>query len=76
MSCGKYIKVQNFFVPIEKEVIKINKDGHQSVVTVSYKIKSIDSTTFMATSLSNLVDNLSEGFRKIKCKDCDCFIKH
>ena len=28
----------------------------------------------MATSLSNLVDNLTEGTRKIKCKDCDCFL--
>ena len=27
----------------------------------------------MATSLSNLVDNLTEGNHKIKCKDCDCF---
>ena len=27
----------------------------------------------MAISLSNLVDNLSEGIHKIKCKDCDCF---
>ena len=27
----------------------------------------------MASSLSNLVDNLAEGFHKIKCKDCDCF---
>ena len=27
----------------------------------------------MATSLSNLVDNIAEGIHKIKCKDCDCF---
>ena len=27
----------------------------------------------MATSLSNLVDNFTEGIHKIKCKDCDCF---
>ena len=30
----------------------------------------------MATSLSNLVDNLSEGICKIKCKDFDCFLEH
>ena len=30
----------------------------------------------MATSLSNLVDNLTEGIHKIKCKDCDCFLEH
>ena len=28
----------------------------------------------MATSLSNLVDNLTEGIYKIKCKDC--FLKY
>ena len=28
----------------------------------------------MATSLSNLVDNLTERIEKIKCKDCDCVI--
>ena len=30
----------------------------------------------MATSLSNLVDNLTEGIHKIKCKDCDCFLEY
>ena len=28
---------------------------------------------FMASSLSNLFDNLLDGIHKIKCKDCDCF---
>ena len=28
----------------------------------------------MASSLSNLVDNLGKGIHKIKCKDCDCFV--
>ena len=28
----------------------------------------------MATSLSNLVDNLTEEIHKIKCKYCDCFL--
>ena len=58
---------------MENEVTKIDKDGNESVVTMSYKIKSIDSARFIATSLSNLVDNLTEGILKIKCKDCDCF---
>ena len=30
----------------------------------------------MATSLSNIVDNVTEGIQKIKCKDCDCFLVH
>ena len=28
----------------------------------------------MASSLSNLVDNLAKGIHKIKCKDFDCFL--
>ena len=30
----------------------------------------------MATSSSNLVDNLTEGIHKIKCKDCGCFFEY
>ena len=30
----------------------------------------------MATSLSNLVDNLTEAIRKFKCKDSDCFLEY
>ena len=30
----------------------------------------------MATSLSNLVNNVTEGIHKIKCKDCDCFLEN
>ena len=30
----------------------------------------------MATSLLNLVDKLTEGIHKIKCKDCDCFLAY
>ena len=55
---------------------KRDKDGNESVVTISYKIKLIDSARFMATSLLNLVDNLAEGIHKIKFKDCDCFLEY
>ena len=61
MSWGKHRKVQNFSVPIEKEVTNIDKDGNKSVVSISHKIKFIDSARFMASLLSNLVDNLAEG---------------
>ena len=64
------------FVSIEKEVTEIDQDGKESVPTISYKTKYIDSARFMATSLSNLVDYLTEGIYNIKCKDCDCFLEN
>ena len=63
-------------VPIEKEVLEIDKDGNESVVTISYKTKFIDSARFMAISLSNLFDNLIEKIHKIKFKNCDCFLEY
>ena len=69
MSWGKLIKVQNFSFPIEKEVLKIDKDGNESVATISYKIRFIDSARFTTTSLSNLVDNLTQKeFTKLNVK--------
>ena len=76
MSWTNTEKYKTFSVPIEKEVTKIGKDGNESVDTISYKIKFIDSARFMATSLSNLVDNFAEGIHKIKCKDCNCFLEY
>ena len=69
-------KYKSFSIPIEIEVTKINKDGNDSAVTISYKREFIDSARFIATSLSNLVDNLTEGIHKIKCKDYDCFLEY
>ena len=68
-------KYKTYSVPIEKEVSNTDKDGNESVYNISYKIKFIDSTRFMGSLLSNLVDNLAEGIHKIKCKDCDCFLE-
>ena len=76
MSWGKYRKVQKIFCSTEKEVTKIDKDGNESVATISDKIKCIDSAIFMASSLSNLVDNLAEGIHKVKCKDFDYFLEY
>ena len=48
----------------------------KKVVTISYKIECIDRAKFMSTSLSNLVDNFTEGVYKTKYKDCDCFLEY
>ena len=74
MSWGKYGK--NLSSPIEKEVTHIDKDGIESIVTVSCKRKFTDNSRFMATSLSNLADNLTEGIHQIKCKDCNYFFEY
>ena len=38
-------------VLIEKEIRKVDNDGNEDIVTISYKIKFIDSARFMASSL-------------------------
>ena len=76
MPWEKRRKYKTFSVPIETEVTKIDKDCNESVVTVSYKIKFIDSARFMANSISNLVDSLAGRIHKTKCKDCDCFLEY
>ena len=66
MSWGNTEKYKTFSVPIEKEVTKIDKDSNESVATRSYKIKFINSARFMASSLSDLVDNLAGRIHKCK----------
>ena len=85
----KYI---TFEVPIEKEVTRIHKNRKEITKNISYILQFIDSARFMASSLSNLVNNLSEGIHRIKCKFghndkkcetcgikykyCDCFLEY
>ena len=52
-----------FSVPLKKKIE--SKDTE-----INYKIKFIDSCRFMSSSLSKLVDNLSEGIHNNKCFDC------
>ena len=69
-------KYKAFFIPIEKEIIKVDKEGNENIITTSYKIKFIDSAKFITSSLWNLFDNLAEGMHKIKCKYYDCFLEY
>ena len=56
-------KCITFSVPISKEL--------DNGKTITYRLKFIDSFRFMSTSLSSLVDNLSEKLHQSdKCKDC------
>ena len=58
----KYI---TFSVPLKKKI------ENKASIEINYKIKFIDSYRFMSSSLSKLVDNLSEGFHNNKCSDCE-----
>ena len=58
----KYI---TFSAPVKKKINNKNK-----TLEITYKIKFIDSYRFMSTSLSKLVDNLSEGLHNNKCVNC------
>ena len=49
-----------FTVPIEKEVIRIDKNGKEITKNISYKLQVINSVRFMANSLSNPVNNYSQ----------------
>ena len=56
----KYI---TFSVPLKKKIENKN-------IEITYKIKFIDSFRLMSSSLSKLVDNLSERIHNNKCADC------
>ena len=59
----KTLKNITFSVPLKKKIENKNLE-------ITYKIKFIDSFRFMSSSLSKLVDNLSEGIHNNKCFDC------
>ena len=61
----KYI---TFTVPIEKKLQGLIKMEEKLWKNISYILKFIDSAKFMTSSLSNLVNNLSEVIHGIKCK--------
>ena len=64
----KYI---TFSIPLKNKIENKNID-------ITYKIKFIDSYRFMSSSLSKLVDNLSEGIHNnkgVNCNSCLDYIK-
>ena len=63
-----------FSIPIKKEITKKDTNGNDKIIKISYKIKFIDSYRFISTSLSKLVDNLSEGLHE--CKDCESYLDY
>ena len=64
---GKTQKSKKLFFFNRKRSSKVNKDGNESLATISCKMKFFDSASFMTSSLSSLVDNLAKGIHKIKC---------
>ena len=68
-------KFITFSVPIKKQITKIDKDGNDKTVDISYKIKLIDIFRLTSSSLSSLVDNLAADEIKnifpYECEDCN-----
>ena len=68
-SLGKNTEIYiAFTVPIEQEVTKIDKNVEEIIKNISSILQFFDSARFMASSLSNLFNNFSEGIHRIKCK--------
>ena len=63
--CENTEKYITFSVPLKKTI------ENKASIEINFKIKFIDSCRFMSSSLSKLVDNLSEGIHNNKCSDCE-----
>ena len=61
-------KCITFTVPTKKEVTKIDKNEEEITKNISLILQFIGSARLMASSLSNLVNNLSEEIHRTKCK--------
>ena len=69
----KYI---TFSVSVKKKITKNYKNGNDKIMKISYKINFIDTFRIMSSSLSSLVDNLSEGLHSDKCTDCKSYLDY
>ena len=67
-TCLGEIAEKRITFKIEKEVMRSDKNEKEFTKTISGRLQFINSTRFMASSLSNLVYNLAEDIHKIKCK--------
>ena len=57
-----------FESPIEKEVTRTDTNGAEITINLSLTLQFIDRARFIASSLSNLVNNFPQGTHEIKCK--------
>ena len=55
---------------------KIDQDGNDTIMKISYKIKFIDNFRFMSSSLLSLVENLFEGIYSDKRTDCKFYFDY
>ena len=53
---------------MENEIKKIDKNGEKKCLEISCKLIFIETARFIASSLSNLANNLSKHFHKTKCR--------
>ena len=68
MPWWKHEKFKTFSFPIEKEVTNIDKNGNASAVTISHKIKFIDSARLMASNYRILLIISQKEFIKLNVK--------
>ena len=62
--------MKKFCKDLKENFSTIKKKIENKNLEITYKIKFIDSFRFISSSLSKLVDNLSEGIHNNKCADC------
>ena len=60
---------------MENEIKKIDKNGEKKCLKISYKLIFIETARFIASSLSNLANNLSKHFHKLNV-NMDLMIKN
>ena len=56
------------------KINKIYEDGNESIVAIPYKIKYIDSSRVITSSLSNFVNISQKNFTKLNVKIATVFL--